>query len=93
MFAIIIGWVLSFILTETGVITKGSPARTDYRSEVLVHAEWFRVPYPGNILQLFDWSNIITIISLVKYHYSYFIGQVSLQLFHWSNIFQLFHCH
>ncbi|XP_002160774.2 solute carrier family 23 member 2 isoform X1 [Hydra vulgaris] len=47
LFAMIVGWILSYILTATGLLKKDSPARTDYRSNVFAHTEWFRVPYPG----------------------------------------------
>ena len=52
IFAIVITWLLSIILTATNVFpndpTKwGYEARTDLRTEVIFMSPWFRVPYPG----------------------------------------------
>jgi nucleobase transporter 1/2 len=50
--AMLMMWLLCFILTETGVFSDdpkewGYGARTDTRNDVLNDASWFRVPYPG----------------------------------------------
>ncbi|KAK2192536.1 hypothetical protein NP493_28g06024 [Ridgeia piscesae] len=52
IFAIVITWVLSIILTATNVFpddpTKwGYQARTDLRTNVIFTSPWFRFPYPG----------------------------------------------
>eukprot|EP00794_Sanderia_malayensis_P003770 gene3770-4292_t len=52
LFAIILSWILSAIITAAGGFPYDSKkpgylARTDARSYVLNSAKWFRVPYPG----------------------------------------------
>ncbi|XP_010177026.1 PREDICTED: solute carrier family 23 member 1-like, partial [Mesitornis unicolor] len=49
--AIMVVWLLCYILTRTGVFPSqpeayGYKARTDARGEILSVAPWFRVPYP-----------------------------------------------
>ncbi|KAM4677754.1 solute carrier family 23 member 1 [Discoglossus pictus] len=49
--AIMVVWLLCYILTLTGVFpedreTYGYRARTDARGEILTNAPWFRFPYP-----------------------------------------------
>ncbi|XP_078469648.1 solute carrier family 23 member 1-like isoform X1 [Lampetra fluviatilis] len=49
--AIVIAWLLCYVLTETNVFpselaTYGYHARTDARGEVISIAPWFRIPYP-----------------------------------------------
>ncbi|XP_064601170.1 solute carrier family 23 member 2-like [Liolophura sinensis] len=50
--AMIIGWLLCFILTETGFFSDDPDvleyqARTDSKGDVIEMASWFYVPYPG----------------------------------------------
>ncbi|XP_076824586.1 solute carrier family 23 member 2-like [Clavelina lepadiformis] len=50
--ALISGWMLSLIFTETGVFPDNPDhpsyrARTDIRSNVLTNSPWFYFPYPG----------------------------------------------
>lgn len=47
-----IGWLLCFILTETGFFSDDPDvleyqARTDSKGDVIEMASWFYVPYPG----------------------------------------------
>ncbi|KAJ8321043.1 hypothetical protein KUTeg_002630, partial [Tegillarca granosa] len=54
LFATIIGWIVSFILTEVGVLSddpksKEFLARTDSKTWVLKESPWFYFPYPGNV--------------------------------------------
>ncbi|NXX57446.1 S23A1 protein, partial [Scopus umbretta] len=49
--AIMVVWLLCYVLTHTGVFPSqpeayGYKARTDARGEILSVAPWFRVPYP-----------------------------------------------
>ncbi|NWI62111.1 S23A1 protein, partial [Todus mexicanus] len=49
--AIMVVWLLCYVLTRTGVFPSqpdayGYKARTDARGEILSVAPWFRVPYP-----------------------------------------------
>ncbi|KAM6249530.1 solute carrier family 23 member 1 isoform 3-T3 [Spheniscus humboldti] len=49
--AIMVMWLLCYVLTRTGVFPSqpeayGYKARTDARGEILSVAPWFRVPYP-----------------------------------------------
>ncbi|NWS48197.1 S23A1 protein, partial [Probosciger aterrimus] len=49
--AIMVVWLLCYVLTSTGVFPSepeayGYKARTDARGEILSVAPWFRVPYP-----------------------------------------------
>ncbi|XP_075298373.1 solute carrier family 23 member 1 isoform X3 [Opisthocomus hoazin] len=49
--AIMVVWLLCYVLTRTGVFPSqpeayGYKARTDARGEILSAAPWFRVPYP-----------------------------------------------
>ncbi|NXI54478.1 S23A1 protein, partial [Chloroceryle aenea] len=49
--AIMVVWLLCYVLTLTGVFPSqpeayGYKARTDARGEILSVAPWFRVPYP-----------------------------------------------
>ncbi|KFV62099.1 Solute carrier family 23 member 1, partial [Dryobates pubescens] len=49
--AILLVWLLCYVLTRTGVLPSrpeayGYKARTDARGEILSVAPWFRVPYP-----------------------------------------------
>uniref|UniRef100_A0A182NFS8 Xanthine/uracil transporter n=1 Tax=Anopheles dirus TaxID=7168 RepID=A0A182NFS8_9DIPT len=54
LLTIAIMWTVCGVLTATGVFPAGHPARTDVRLRVLVDAEWFRVPYPGQ----FGWPTV-----------------------------------
>ncbi|CAK8682679.1 unnamed protein product [Clavelina lepadiformis] len=52
LFALISGWILSLIFTETGVFTADTAdpshrARTDLRTSVMINSPWFYFPYPG----------------------------------------------
>ncbi|XP_060072559.1 solute carrier family 23 member 1-like [Ylistrum balloti] len=52
LIAIIISWLISFIITEAGGFTdnpkdKGYQARTDARLDSIKNAKWFFFPYPG----------------------------------------------
>ncbi|KAM9311576.1 solute carrier family 23 member 1 [Gastrophryne carolinensis] len=44
--AIMLGWLLCYILTLTDVFPPGNKARTDARGEIMSSAPWFRFPYP-----------------------------------------------
>ena len=57
LIAIVIGWVVSIILTEAGVFDSATSdkdklyyARTDSRSYVIANAKWFQFPYPGTYI-------------------------------------------
>ena len=55
VWGIIIAWIVSGILTATGVFTDdkdeiGYMARTDTRLNALQEAPWFYFPYPGEFL-------------------------------------------
>ena len=57
LIAIVIGWVVSIILTEAGVFDSATSvkdklyyARTDSRSYVIANAKWFQFPYPGTCI-------------------------------------------
>ena len=52
LLSILIGWILSAILTASGALKEGSAARTDYRTMVLTDADWFRIPYPGKLIDI-----------------------------------------
>lgn len=48
----IVGWIVSWIITEAGGFTedkldKGYKARTDSRLSGIDAADWFIFPYPG----------------------------------------------
>ena len=50
--AVLLSWIVCAILTAAGAFTGdstgyGYSARTDTRMEVLRNADWFRIPYPG----------------------------------------------
>ena len=52
IFAIVITWLLSIVLTVTDVFPNdpnkwGYAARTDLRTDVISKSPWFRFPYPG----------------------------------------------
>ncbi|XP_078076162.1 xan_ur_permease domain-containing protein isoform X2 [Mustelus asterias] len=52
LLGISISWIVSFLLTRFNVLPEdhdayGYYARTDIKSDVIVHTDWFRVPYPG----------------------------------------------
>ena len=52
MLAMCIMWLLCFILTVVDVFpadktADGYFARTDVRTDAIVHSPWFRLPYPG----------------------------------------------
>lgn len=40
-------WALCLILTLTGYLPEGHPARTDVKLSIINDAPWFRFPYPG----------------------------------------------
>ncbi|XP_078311878.1 solute carrier family 23 member 1-like [Crassostrea virginica] len=68
LIAIVIGWVVSIILTEAGVFDSATSvkdklyyARTDSRSYVIDNAKWFQFPYPGQF-------------GLVRFSVSAFVG-------------------
>ncbi|XP_073476858.1 solute carrier family 23 member 1 [Aquarana catesbeiana] len=44
--AIMLVWLLCYILTLTDVFPSGSKARTDARGEIMSSSPWFRFPYP-----------------------------------------------
>ncbi len=44
--AILLMWSLCAVLTVSGVLPEGSPARTDAKTGILTRAPWIRVPYP-----------------------------------------------
>lgn len=54
LLTIAIMWTLCVVLTVTGVLEPGHPARTDARIRVLNDARWFYVPYPGQ----FGWPTV-----------------------------------
>lgn len=47
LLTIVIMWAVCGILTITGVLPTGHPARTDVKLNIIEDAPWFRVPYPG----------------------------------------------
>lgn len=49
LLTILIMWAICGILTLTNVFPSGHPGRTDYKINILVQADWFRVPYPGEL--------------------------------------------
>lgn len=54
LIAIIVGWILCVILTETNVFSsdpdhKEYKARTDTNGKSIERAHWFYFPYPGMI--------------------------------------------
>ena len=54
MLAMCIMWLLCFILTVVDVFPSdktatGYWARTDVRTDAIVHSPWFRLPYPGTL--------------------------------------------
>ncbi|KAK3094626.1 hypothetical protein FSP39_004171 [Pinctada imbricata] len=78
LIAIIVGWLFSTILTETGyydnatnVTSKAYYARTDVRRYVIDRASWFYFPYPGQFgpirfnVSLFIGFLIATMISIM----------------------------
>ena len=53
-FALLAGYLLCLILTETGVFSAsrgeiGYYARTDSKIDAMHSAKWFYIPYPGKI--------------------------------------------
>ncbi|KAM3925977.1 solute carrier family 23 member 1 [Leptodactylus fuscus] len=44
--AIMLAWLLCYILTLTNVFASDSKARTDARGEIMSSSPWFRFPYP-----------------------------------------------
>lgn len=76
LIAIIVGWVVSIILTTSGSLSNDpkSPqffARTDSRVKVIEEASWFYFPYPGQFgppkfdLDVFVTFFIATLISVI----------------------------
>lgn len=49
LLTILIMWAICGILTFTNVFPSGHPGRTDYKINILEQADWFRVPYPGEL--------------------------------------------
>lgn len=47
LLTIMIMWAICLILTATGHLPEGHPARTDLKLSIIEDAPWFRVPYPG----------------------------------------------
>jgi xanthine/uracil permease len=57
LIAIVIGWIVCIILTESGVFDSATSvkdklyyARTDARNYVITNAKWFQFPYPGEFV-------------------------------------------
>ncbi|XP_057376803.1 solute carrier family 23 member 1-like [Daphnia carinata] len=46
LLSIVLVWTLCAILTASGALELGSPARTDNKINILLEAPWFRFPYP-----------------------------------------------
>lgn len=44
-------WGISGLLTFYDVFPPGHPARTDVKISILRDSSWFRVPYPGLLIQ------------------------------------------
>ncbi|XP_061184454.1 solute carrier family 23 member 2-like [Saccostrea echinata] len=78
LIAIVIGWVVSIIMTESGVFDSATSvkdrlyyARTDARSYVITNAKWFQFPYPGQFgmirfsINAFVGFFIATIVSIL----------------------------
>ncbi|XP_061184447.1 solute carrier family 23 member 2-like isoform X2 [Saccostrea echinata] len=78
LIAIVIGWVVSIIMTESGVFDSAKfvkdrlyYARTDARSYVITNAKWFQFPYPGQFgmirfsISAFVGFFIATIVSIL----------------------------
>ncbi|XP_056005753.1 uncharacterized protein LOC125657493 isoform X2 [Ostrea edulis] len=78
LIAIVIGWIVSIILTESGVFDSATSvkdklyyARTDARSYVITNAKWFQFPYPGQFgtirfsINAFVGFFIATIVSIL----------------------------
>lgn len=68
LIAIVVGWIFSLILTESGVFDSATTvkdklyyARTDTRNYVIENAKWFQFPYPGQF-------------GLVRFSISAFVG-------------------
>ncbi|XP_048482727.1 solute carrier family 23 member 2 [Plutella xylostella] len=47
LLTIMIMWGICGILTLTGTLAPGHPARTDLKLRIIEDAPWFRIPYPG----------------------------------------------
>ncbi|XP_020391140.2 xan_ur_permease domain-containing protein isoform X1 [Rhincodon typus] len=52
LLGIAVSWIISVLLTYFNVFPDdpdayGYYARTDIKSDVIMHADWFRIPYPG----------------------------------------------
>ncbi|XP_048405115.1 xan_ur_permease domain-containing protein isoform X3 [Stegostoma tigrinum] len=52
LLGIAVSWIISVLLTYFNVFPDdpdayGYHARTDIKSDVITHADWFRIPYPG----------------------------------------------
>ncbi|XP_078424339.1 xan_ur_permease domain-containing protein isoform X2 [Cetorhinus maximus] len=52
LLGIVVSWIISFLLTYFSVFPDdpdayGYYARTDIKSDVIMRADWFRIPYPG----------------------------------------------
>ncbi|XP_033757181.1 solute carrier family 23 member 2-like [Pecten maximus] len=76
LIAIIVGWVVSIILTSTGSLSDDPKsaqyfARTDSRVKVIEEASWFYFPYPGQFgppkfdVDVFVTFFIATLISVI----------------------------
>ncbi|XP_062569270.1 solute carrier family 23 member 1-like isoform X2 [Saccostrea cucullata] len=78
LIAILIGWVVSIIMTESGVFDSATSvkdrlfyARTDARIYVITNAKWFQFPYPGQFgvirfsISAFVGFFIATIVSIL----------------------------
>ncbi|GLH07445.1 hypothetical protein R5R35_014254 [Gryllus longicercus] len=47
LLTILIMWGICGLLTITGHLPEGHPARTDVKLSILSQSSWFRIPYPG----------------------------------------------
>ena len=83
---VLIVWFLCFILTLSGALPSGNPARTDINSDILRKSKWFRIPYPCNASMLsYDLiicNNIVDLIFLcILYIYIYIYIHINIYMY------------